>query len=265
LKVLLIGAGRFGKNHARILADKNILAAVYDIDFNTASKIGQQYGVKYHTSMNPTEFAPFDAAVVCTPSKTHVEIIRECLSMGLHVFVEKPISHDFEEVRTLVKIADHLGLVLAVGMIERFTPGINEFRNKYKRLEFIRGSITPKHIDTTIVWDTAIHDIDLACYLSGSKPAYLEAEVTPDEVRLEILFKNETTAGIHTKWGAERIRWLNADGKRFDLSMVKYDKLETELQNFVDACEGRARFLVDPKEMIKLTSFLQVISEKMVT
>jgi hypothetical protein len=89
-RILLIGVGRWGVNHLRVLKSLPIELFAADHD-------GQRIGsVDIPQSRRSTDarslFSEVDAAVVATPAQTHFETCRELLEMGKDVFVEKPIT-----------------------------------------------------------------------------------------------------------------------------------------------------------------------------
>ncbi|MCG8466845.1 MAG: Gfo/Idh/MocA family oxidoreductase [Gemmatimonadetes bacterium] len=60
-----------------------------------------------------------DAVVIATPPHTHADLAAEALRSGLHVYVEKPLSHDLESARALHDVWAGTGLVGAVGFNQR--------------------------------------------------------------------------------------------------------------------------------------------------
>lgn len=56
-----------------------------------------------------------DAVGVGTPDHTHFAIAYMAMSMGKHVFVEKPLVHSLQEARTLKKLAKEKGVVTQMG------------------------------------------------------------------------------------------------------------------------------------------------------
>jgi len=55
-----------------------------------------------------------DAAVIAVPHRFHSEIARDCLSRGLHVLIEKPMTLIPEDADALVEMANESGLHLVV-------------------------------------------------------------------------------------------------------------------------------------------------------
>jgi len=56
-----------------------------------------------------------DAVGIGTPDHTHFAIAYMALSMGKHVFVEKPLAHSLWEIRTLQALAAKKGLITQMG------------------------------------------------------------------------------------------------------------------------------------------------------
>ena len=65
-----------------------------------------------------------DAVIVAVADQFHVAMALEALAAGKHVLVEKPMGVDVEECETLAAAVAASGLVLQVGTMRRFDPGI---------------------------------------------------------------------------------------------------------------------------------------------
>src|SRR6266496_4352736 len=89
-RILLIGLGRWGANHLRVLQSMPIelFVAEHGPDRLNSSGVSQNHRSAEAHSLFPV----IDAAVVVTPAPTHFEICRDLLEGGKDVFVEKPIS-----------------------------------------------------------------------------------------------------------------------------------------------------------------------------
>src|ERR1700740_1098163 len=89
-RILLIGLGRWGTNHLRVLRSMPLELFVADHD----SKLLEASGIaEDHRSVDPrASFSRIDAAVVVTPALAHFDACSELLASGKDVFVEKPIT-----------------------------------------------------------------------------------------------------------------------------------------------------------------------------
>ena len=59
--------------------------------------------------------ADVDAVVIATPDHWHLKMTQEALAAGKHVYVEKPMTHSWEEGEAFIAAADKSGKVLQVG------------------------------------------------------------------------------------------------------------------------------------------------------
>lgn len=114
-RILLIGIGRWGANHLRILKSMPIELFVADHHEQRLRSAGV---AEAHRSTDPRSFfTKIDAAVIVTPAQTHFDMCRELLEMGKDVFVEKPITLVSTDAKKLAEQAEKSGLILQVGHI----------------------------------------------------------------------------------------------------------------------------------------------------
>jgi len=119
-RLLLIGLGRWGANHLRVLKSMAVELFVSDLD---EKRLDSAEVPQHHRSRDARAiFSQIDAAVIVTPAPSHFEICRELLEAGKDVFVEKPMSLVSSEAKELTKLAEQSGLILQVGHIFRFDP-----------------------------------------------------------------------------------------------------------------------------------------------
>jgi len=93
MKILLLGIGRWGANHLRVLKSLPVELFVAELDkkrLDSARALGVD---DQHLSTNYRDFVErIDGAVVVTPAPSHFDLCRELLEAGKDVFVEKPIA-----------------------------------------------------------------------------------------------------------------------------------------------------------------------------
>jgi len=119
-RILLIGLGRWGVNHLRVLQSMPVELFVAESDPARLNSSGVPQS--HRTADAASLFPIIDAAVVVTPAHTHFEICRDLLVAGKDVFVEKPITSESADAKELIELANSSGLVLQVGHIFRFDP-----------------------------------------------------------------------------------------------------------------------------------------------
>ena len=52
MKIVLIGAGGWGKNHCRVLSEFGVLSAVCDVNAQRAEEFGKKYSVNFYNRSN---------------------------------------------------------------------------------------------------------------------------------------------------------------------------------------------------------------------
>jgi len=176
VKVGLIGLGRMGQNHLRILSLlKNVeIVFVFDINIQMAKGIGASYDV--YVTDDLTEVLPkVDAVIIASPTFTHANYVRQVAKYVKNVFVEKPIADTLHEAKSLWNLSQENKLNIQVGFIERYNPAIQQLKKvlnqsrKVVSIDFSRtNKISSRITDVDVITDLMIHDIDLALYLNSS-------------------------------------------------------------------------------------------------
>ena len=78
-----------------------------------------------------------DAVLISTPDHAHFSLAMQAMSLGKHVYVEKPLAHTFGQCERLMKMADKSGVVTQMG--NQGHSGANYFQFKlWSEKEVIR-------------------------------------------------------------------------------------------------------------------------------
>ena len=56
-----------------------------------------------------------DAITISTPDHTHASIAMEAMERGIHVYIQKPLTHNIKEARLLTEKARELKIVTQMG------------------------------------------------------------------------------------------------------------------------------------------------------
>ena len=180
LRVAVLGCGRLGTYHARILGDHPgaELAAVVDRDGERAEALAREVGATALTSAGDLP-ADLDAVAVAVPTAHHAEVAVPLLERGVAALVEKPLAPDLEQADRILAAAERGGALLAVGHVERFQPGLQRVRELGIRPRFIEcHRLAPpsfRSLDIGVVHDLMIHDLDLILHLMDSEVVSLDA------------------------------------------------------------------------------------------
>ena len=180
LSVGVIGTGRMGRLHARVYSQmpQVKLVGVYDANPEAAAEAAEQYDTKAFTDLGEL-LGQVSAVTIATPTVTHLEMARACLSRRVPCLIEKPLAKDSHEARQIVELSQAHKTLVQVGHIERFNPAVravDRLKMSPRFIEVTRISpLTFRSIDVGVVLDMMIHDIDIVLKLSGSKVSRVDA------------------------------------------------------------------------------------------
>lgn len=173
LRVGVVGAGNMGANHARVVAasPRAQLAVVVDADPDRAAAVAAEHGAA-RAGQWLDDLGAVDAVILATPTESHVALARDLLSAGVPVLVEKPVATTVEDVEKLLDDSVASGVPVLGGFVERFNPAVATavamLDTSPIHLVAIRHSPAAPRIETSVVFDLLIHDLDLAVRLGGA-------------------------------------------------------------------------------------------------
>jgi predicted dehydrogenase len=182
LRVALIGAGRMGGHHARVLGSVAgaRLAGLHDQHAERAASLATQHGCPVFARLD--DIVPAcDAAIVAASSSAHLAIGRSLLDAGIPCLIEKPLATAEADCLELIATAARRGAVLAVGHSERFNPAtvallaaIDGWQvHAIETRRFNPGSA--RITDTGVVSDLMVHDLDIVLRVMGGAPVAVAA------------------------------------------------------------------------------------------
>jgi UDP-N-acetylglucosamine 3-dehydrogenase len=184
LRAALVGLGMMGQNHARVLSSLEgvDLVAVADPQGDIRGTLPNTEILK---SIDEVIAKKVDYCVIAAPTAFHEEISLKLIEAGIHILIEKPISHTFESAQRISSAAAKRGVVGAVGHIERFNAAFQQARSRIRdgaigeiyQISTRRIGPFPARIaDVGVVMDLATHDIDLTTWLTNSGYRCLSAQ-----------------------------------------------------------------------------------------
>ena len=184
MKALLVGLGRWGEKHLRVLRELGVDLWVSDLSeerraFAVQAGVPASQAVVDFRSILPM----VDAVDLVTPADTHLRLVSECLHAGKPCFVEKPLALTAAEGRTLAETQRRTGGILQVGHIFRFHPVTDVLRRwladgdpgtvRYGTGRFA-GFKRPR-VDVGVTMTDAIHYFDLFAHLLRRTPTAVTA------------------------------------------------------------------------------------------
>ena len=108
--------------------------ALCDVDFELPKNVGKTLKAypdakRFHDfrEMFDKMGDDIDAVSVCSPDHTHFTAAIQAMSLGKHVYVEKPLTRTFEESEILMRAEKKFGVVTQMGNQGHTGRGINQF------------------------------------------------------------------------------------------------------------------------------------------
>ena len=129
-----IGAGGRGVSVISGLSRKGHATpvALCDVDHDRASKMLKAHPDAKHfhdfREMLDKMGDDIDAVSVATPDHTHFVAAIQAMSLGKHVYVEKPLTHTFEEAEILIRGEKKFGVVTQMGNQGHTSGGSEQFK-----------------------------------------------------------------------------------------------------------------------------------------
>jgi predicted dehydrogenase len=257
IRAAVIGAGAFGKNHARVYRQLQQegqpveLAAVVDTDSTRGAQIAQEFSIRHFDSIATMlrEAGAVQAASVAVPTVAHLEAAKMLMEAGIDVLIEKPLAVNNEQAAELRALAARHGRIVQVGHLERFNPAVQAalpLITKPMFFECHRLSIfTPRALDVDVVLDLMIHDLDIVLSFVGSPVREVRAVGLPilshkiDIANVRVEFESGCVANFTaSRVSTERVRklrffqphqYVSIDYGRQDVFAIDIDEIPVNL------------------------------------
>jgi len=297
VRIGVIGVGYLGRHHARIYSELEgaELTAVADADGDKATEIAETYGCR--SFLQYADLFPLcDAVSVVTPTTAHYAVAMDCLKANKDVLVEKPITATVEEGEALILEAERRNLILQVGHLERFNPGMIAASKLITEPRFVESErLSPllgRGTDVDVTLDLMIHDIDIVMSIVKSKltdiraigesvltekidvaKAWLEFEngckalvtasrLSPEKQRRLKVFQKDSFVSVDYQNHEVRRYFKNGAGMSFDvMNPEKKEPLKEELRDFIHCIETRSVPKVSGREGLDALRVVLKITE----
>lgn len=265
LKIGIIGAGRWGKNHVStantILRPEQIV--VLDFDESKSSIVKKiNENIIFTTDIDQVLNDPdISGVIIAAPAETHYELTRQSLIAGKNVLVEKPISLNVKEAEDLVTVADEKSLKLMVGHVLLYHPAVLKIKEEIDSgrigdLQYIysnRLNLGAIRSEENILWSFAPHDISVIQYLVDEEPSSVNANGATfvqnnieDTTLTYLEYPGGVKAHIFVSWlhpfKEQRLVVIGNKGMIVFEDTLKEGKLKFYKKGFVKSEEGIEKF-----------------------
>ena len=241
LKLGVLGAGAWGRNHVRTAAGlpDATLAAVCDTDAATRERLARQYPATLVTADADECLAACDAVVVATPAATHADLARRAIAAGKPCLVEKPFALTAADATAVAREAELRRVPVLAGHLLLFHPAVERLREMVQggdlgRVFYLYGlrvNLGQVRADENALWSFGPHDVSVALYLLNEAPVKVTAqgrsylrEGVEDVVFLSMEFASGVLAHVQLSWlDPHKERKLTVVGSR---KMVVFDDMQ---------------------------------------
>ena len=119
LNIAGVGIGGMGNANLKNMEKTDNIVALCDIDWKYAKPVFDRHpnAKKYwdYRKMLDEMGKSIDAVLIATADHTHAMITADAMTMGKHVYTQKPLTHSVYESRLLTKLAASTGVVTQMG------------------------------------------------------------------------------------------------------------------------------------------------------
>ena len=222
IKVGVVGLGRFGRLHARVLSELPgcRLAALCDVDGEVLGRYGQEYGAEALYTDLETMLASedLDAVDLVTDESAHGSQALLCLEHGKAVFVEKPLATNGDEAAAVASLSLEKKIPVLVGNISRFDARYALLRRELEAGAFGRVSLVQAKRSFSRAWfagfgtrvhpvfESMIHDLDLVLWYLPSRVCRVYAQAgsadggVPDTLVATLTAEDGSLAVLQSTW-----------------------------------------------------------------
>jgi predicted dehydrogenase len=173
--------------------DNSSLVAVMRRDAEKAEDYALRHGVPkwYNDAQKLINDDEVNAVYIATPPAFHEEYAIAAMNAGKPVYIEKPMSLDFDSARNIIKVSEEKNVKLSIAHYRRGQPLFNKVKQlldekaigevRFARLEFYKKQLAEEALDIPkVAWrvkpelaggglfhDIAPHQLDLMYWFFG--------------------------------------------------------------------------------------------------
>ncbi|MFY1691898.1 Gfo/Idh/MocA family oxidoreductase [Plantactinospora sp. WMMB782] len=220
--VAIAGVGRFGALHARVWAEAGArIVGLVDPDGARLAEVAGAHRVE-ETDSDLTSLLDRvrpDVVVIASDEASHAGLALTALTAGSHVFVEKPLALSAADAWRIADTAAAHRRQVVAGHISRFTAPMARMRAGIARgvvgtpcalrlrRDFSRAWFESFGDRVHPVWESCIHDIDLAIsFVRGpvrrvvAMQSGAAGDAAPSVVSALLEFDNGVVATVESAW-----------------------------------------------------------------
>ncbi len=123
VRLAAVGIGHRGHANLNNIVKSGMCEVVALCDIDLLGEHTQEHQANFPKARKFSDFRvmfdkmadQFDAVLISTPDHSHFSVTMLAMSLGKHVYVEKPLAHTFGQVERLMDLAERSGVVTQMG------------------------------------------------------------------------------------------------------------------------------------------------------
>lgn len=228
LKIAIVGCGNVSKRHfeAVFQNENSVLIACCDIVPERANALAEKYNIKpfysFDEMMNESDF---DVLHICTPHYLHAEMAIKAMSLGKHVFCEKPLAIHYEDALKMCECAKQNNVYLAACFQNRYNLSSVYLKDLVKseklgKIEAVKANVTWDRDEEYysddwhgtlekegggVIINQCIHTLDLIQWLVDSDVVSVDGSISQKRLKGKVETEDTADALIKFSSGAEAL------------------------------------------------------------
>lgn len=213
-RLCIVGAGTLSTRriYPYIAAAGAQLVGVCDLDPAKATRNARLFGGQVYTDMTTMlQTQKPDAVIICVGPRGHAKLAIQALQLGFPVYTEKPPAVNAAETLQVARIAKQTGLLCMTAFKKRYNTAYSRARQWLDTfpaddlyslsIDYCSKQYGNDKLESTFLFDFAIHIIDLAGYLFGDVDQVFAFSKGLDAYAVSLRFANGAVGSLNLNDG----------------------------------------------------------------
>ncbi|MBT9719591.1 Gfo/Idh/MocA family protein [Enterococcus durans] len=146
----------------------------------TKKRIHDRYGFEHlYDTIDELIEHNIEACMIHAATSVHYELAKKCLENKIHVYIDKPLSVNLEEVQELQKLAEKNKVILMVGFNRRFAPMVEKLKAipDKRIIQLQKNRIAAQETTEYVIYDLFLHLVDTTVYLLDEPVVQMKCQI----------------------------------------------------------------------------------------
>ena len=217
-KANVIGCGPWAQNHIRILANKNFLNGVYDLNPEILRNTAKQYNCKKLNKKDLLNQDEDKCLFILSSADSHFQLLKKFIPYYKNIFVEKPVVENLKQFNEIKDLSNKYKSKIVVGHIINYHPAFQKLLNIVSSgdigdifsIKSIRHNFGRFRVNEDVIKSLSIHDLSINLQIAKKLKIKLKnfsfygfdfiQKNHFDEARIFLEFSNNVKSIISSSW-----------------------------------------------------------------